>query len=77
MSVSETKIELARKILNTNDKELINYIKAIFSSEPKNWWEELPDEIKASVDRGLKQASNKQTLPHNQVMKKYSKWLKK
>jgi hypothetical protein len=77
MSVSETKIELARQILNTNNKELINYLKAIFSGQPKNWWEELPDEIKASVDRGLKQAANKQTLPHSQVMKKYSKWLKK
>ena len=77
MSVSETKIELATQILNTNDKEIINYIKAIFSNQSKNWWEELPDEIKASVDRGLKQAARRQTLPHSQVMKKYSKWLKK
>ena len=77
MSVSETKIELATQILNTNDKEIINYIKAIFSNQSKNWWEELADEIKASVDRGLKQAALRQTLPHSQVMKKYSKWLKK
>jgi hypothetical protein len=77
MSLSTSKVELARKILSTNDKELINYLNAVFSSQPKDWWAELPDDVKVSVNRGLIQAQKRQTIPHSHVMKKYKKWLKK
>jgi len=77
MNIAATKIELVSKLLKTEDKELINYIKAIFSTQPKDWWEELPAPIKDSVTRGLKQAEKGETIPHARVMKKYEKWLKK
>lgn len=77
MDISVTKIELASKLLNTKDKELINYIKAIFSTQPEEWWEELPAPVKESVLRGLKQADKGETIAHAEVMKKYKKWLKK
>ncbi|MGP8214394.1 MAG: hypothetical protein ACLQQ4_02395 [Bacteroidia bacterium] len=77
MDIAAIKIELASKLLNTKDKELINYIKAIFSTQPEEWWDELPAPIKESVTRGLKQAEKGETIPHEQVMKKYKKWLKK
>ena len=77
MHISVTKIELASKLLNTKDKELINYIKAIFSTQPEEWWDELPASVKKSVTRSIKQADRGETIPHAQVMKKYKKWLKK
>jgi predicted transcriptional regulator len=77
MDIAATKIELASKLLNTKDKELINYLKAIFSTQPKDWWEELPPAIQDSVIRGLKQAEKGETIAHDKVMKKYAKWLKK
>lgn len=77
MDVASTKIELASKLLNTNDKELIGYIKAIFSTQPEDWWDELPSQIKDSVTRGIKQADKGETIPHSEVIKKYKKWLKK
>ncbi len=43
----------------------------------ENWWEELPSEIKLSVERGLKQAESGQTIPHEQMMQRYKKWVKK
>lgn len=76
MSITATKLELAKQLLNTNDKSIINYIKAIFETQ-SNWYEELPEEIKVSVQRGLKESEKGETVPHAQVMKKYSKWLKK
>ncbi len=77
MNIAVTKLELAKRLLDTNDKAIINHIKAIFSTQSEDWWEELPTDIKASVTRGLKQSENGQTIPHNQVMKNYKKWLKK
>ena len=77
MNIATTKLELAKQLLNTNNKSIINYIKAIFETQSSDWWEELPDKVKVSVLRGLKQSEKGETIPHNQVMKKYSKWLKK
>ncbi len=77
MSIATTKVELAKRLLNTNNKSIINYIKAIFETQSTDWWEELPDEVKASIEKGLKQSEKGETIPHTQVMKKYSKWLKK
>ena len=77
MNLSATKIELAKKLLDTTDKNLIKHLKAIFTAHSDNWFEELPDSIKKSVERGLKQAKNGETIPHEVVMKKYKKWLEK
>jgi hypothetical protein len=77
MDLAVTKIELAKKLLNTNDKDLINYIKSIFSTQSGEWWDELPADVKASIERGLKQADKGEGIPHSEVMKKYKKWLRK
>jgi hypothetical protein len=77
MSFSETKIELAKKLLDTNDKELIKNVKAIFETRNADWFENLPDAIQQSVSKGLKQSERNETIAHAEVMKSYKKWLKK
>jgi len=77
MDLAATKLELAKRLLNTNDKNIINYLKAIFDTQENNWWENLPDEIKFSVEKGLKQSSKGETIPHAEMQKCYRKWLKK
>ncbi len=77
MNVTAVKLELAKRLLNTNDKNIINYLKAIFDTQKQNWWDELPAEIKLSVERGLKQSANGETIPHDDMKKRYQKWLKK
>jgi hypothetical protein len=44
MSTDALKLELAKRLLHTNDKNIINYLKAIFDTQEADWWEELPDE---------------------------------
>lgn len=77
MNVAAVKLELAKRLLNTTDKNIINYVKAIFDTQKENWWDELPAEIKLSVERGLKQSANGETMPHADMKKHYEKWLKK
>ncbi|MEP7171701.1 MAG: hypothetical protein ABI855_20175 [Bacteroidota bacterium] len=77
MNIAATKLELAKRLLNTNDKNIINYLKAIFDTQANNWWEELPEEIKTSIEKGLKQSSKGTTIPHAEMQKQYRKWLKK
>ena len=73
MSTTELKLELAKKLLNTTDKDLINHIKAVFSTQTENWFNELPEEIKLSVKKGLKESAEGKTIPHEQVMKRFKK----
>ncbi len=40
-------------------------------------WDEMPDEIQQSVERGIKQADKGELKSHDVVMKKYKKWLEK
>ncbi len=42
-----------------------------------SWYNELPDEVKKSVDKGIDDARNGKVTPHADVRKKYQKWLKK
>ena len=50
---------------------IVNQIKT------ENWWAELPIAIKLSIKSGLKQSERGETIPHEEVMKRYKKWLKK
>jgi hypothetical protein len=76
MNTAAIKVDLAKKILDTNDKNLINYFKAIFDTHA-NWADELPDEVRASFEKGLRQSAKGETVSHSDVRKKYQKWLKK
>lgn len=76
MSIATIKLDLAKKIIDTDDKEIIGYIKAIFDGQSEHWFEELPANVQASVERGIAQSENGEGRPHSEVMKKYKKWLK-
>jgi hypothetical protein len=77
MNIATAKVDLVKRILNTDDKEIITYIKTIFDSQPDNWFEELPESIQASVERGLKQSQKREGRAHAEVMKQYKKWVSK
>jgi hypothetical protein len=76
MSIATLKLDLAKKIIETNDKEIIGYIKAIFEGQSENWFEDLPADVQASVERGLAQSERGEGRPHSEVIQKYKKWLK-
>lgn len=78
MSIESIKLDLAKKIIDTNDAGIINHIKALFDiNEQTNWFEELPDDVQASVLRGIAEADTGEGTPHDEVMKKAKKWLSK
>lgn len=76
MDLATAKVNLAKKILETNDKAIIGYIQSIFKGQQDNWFEELPEKIQISLEKGLKQSAKGEGRSHTEVMKKYKKWLK-
>ena len=45
------------------------------AEEEHDWWNDLSDAAKASIEQGLKDADEGKLTPHKEVMKKYKKWL--
>jgi predicted transcriptional regulator len=75
MNIQAKKIELVRMILNTEKPAILEKIAKIFQQEETDWRDGLPNQVIQSVERGLQQSKEGQTVTHEQVMGKYKKWL--
>jgi predicted transcriptional regulator len=40
-----------------------------------DFWNELPDEVKIEIDEAIRQADAGELISHEEVMKKYQKWI--
>jgi len=71
------KLELIQMLLETKDKDLIKQVKSLFNIHQKgdDFWDEMPDTIKESVERGLRQSEAGEGIPHEKVVKRLAKWL--
>jgi predicted transcriptional regulator len=63
--------------LNTHQREVALNVVKTFAQEETDWWDNVEEAAKASIERGLKQAEEGNVKPHATVMKKYKKWLSK
>jgi hypothetical protein len=75
----------------TTDQQIVNYLgylsekkkKAVlsvvktFAEETLTLWDLMPDEVKKDVELSIQQSKQGFGKSHAEVMKKYSKWLKK
>lgn len=66
----------AKKYIDNADEKTIKMIYAMLEVNAEDdWWDDLPDSAKKSIERGLKDIENGKVTPHKEVMKKYKKWL--
>ncbi|HLG35762.1 MAG TPA: hypothetical protein VI757_12845 [Bacteroidia bacterium] len=75
MNLRNEKIELAKMLLNTESEAVIKQVKAVFEKQEKDFWDELSDVQKLSIETSLKQADEGRVVSHKTAMKKYRKWL--
>lgn len=77
MDSIELKSDLHNLIDRVNDINILNAVRVILNKQVSDvdFWDELPANVQESALRGMEQAKNGQTRAHNEVMKKYDKWL--
>jgi hypothetical protein len=75
MNLQSEKLEVAKMVLDTNNKSILMRIKNIFETEKIDLWDEIPSQVTKDVDEAFLQANSGFGKPHNEVMKKYKKWL--
>ncbi|MFT4153473.1 hypothetical protein [Parafilimonas sp.] len=63
--------------LNTKQKKTVLTVVKTFMEEQKDWWEKIGEEQQKMIDKALEEVKEGKLTAHEEVMKKYQKWLKK
>jgi predicted transcriptional regulator len=60
------------------DDSMLREIHAIIEAEQAgDWWNEISDAQKSSIEKGIKDMEAGNTVSHEEMVKMYSKWLTK
>ncbi|MCG2779961.1 MAG: hypothetical protein L6264_03360 [Weeksellaceae bacterium] len=74
LSIQNKKLELIQWLSTVEDLSVINKIFEI-KKEKSDWWDELSEAEKESIEKGLKDLDEGKTVSHSEVKKLYEKWL--
>ena len=75
MNLEAEKIELAKLVLETQDANLLLQIRGLFEDQDELTWDKLPEHVKDGIKRAEIDIENGQVHTHEEVMKKYSRYL--
>ncbi len=75
--VSVLRNQVKEFVDTASEKELEMMYLFFEGSKKDDWWDEITDAQKKSVKTGLAQLNRCEGIPHEAVMKKFGKWLKK
>ncbi len=76
MDLDSEKIKIIDWIANTKDESIIARIKLLKDhSRETDWWDEISEAEKASIERGLEDIKAGRVIDHSEVKKLYEKWL--
>ena len=74
-NIETKKLALIQWLTSLNDVSMIDKILELKNKESKDWWNEISDEEKESIEKGLSDAESGKLTPHSEIIKKYEKWL--
>ena len=63
-----TKFKMVERIIATEDDALLDEVKSLLGLSDHDFWFDLSDAAKASIQRGLEQSKRGETRPHEEVM---------
>ena len=73
MNIESTKIELTKRILNVKSEKVLSHLKAVLEGYNVDFWDELTNEQKNTIQKAKKQIQNGEGIEHAEVVKKYIK----
>lgn len=73
MKQETIKLELIEWLAKLNDSDTIQYLKQFKDARTKHkdWWNDLTDQQKNGIKRGLADIDKGKTIPHEEVKVKY------
>jgi len=76
MSTEKTKLAIVKKVLALEDEAILQNVHAYLASEPSVPWGEKSKQTQSMIERSLNELDLGEGRSHQQVMARYSKWLK-
>jgi predicted transcriptional regulator len=74
--VEKEKLEIIKWVTSLKDAESIEKLRMLRKSPKKlDWWNEITDEEKAAIEKGLEDIKAGRVKPHKEAKKIYAKWL--
>ncbi|MBC8883059.1 hypothetical protein H9X57_05665 [Flavobacterium piscinae] len=73
MGAEALKLELLDWLLHVDNNDMLHYLKVIKdqTTSQTDWWDELTDEQKAGIERGIKDIESGRVVSHEVVKNKY------
>ncbi len=62
--------------LNAEQQKAVLTVVKTFVAEQGDWWDEISQEQQKAIDKALQEMKVGKLTPHDEVMKKYKKWMK-
>ncbi|WP_310555127.1 hypothetical protein [Flavobacterium sp.] len=75
INLQNKKIELIQWLSTLDDISIVDKIIKFRDSEKKDWWNDISETEKLSIDIGVEDANNGKLNPHSEARKIYEKWL--
>jgi len=75
LNIQKAKIDLIQWLTTIEDSSVIQKIMELRNTENKDWWNEISDIEKKSIELGISDADNGNLKPHSEAKKIYEKWL--
>jgi hypothetical protein len=70
MNLQAKKLELVQLIINTKKPLTLRKVEEVLKREKESdWWDELSDAERQSIEKGLAEADRGKLIPHEVVMK--------
>lgn len=75
INIQNAKIELIQWLTTLEDSSLIEKIMELRKKETKDWWNDLSEAEKKSIEAGMSDADDGKLNSNSEAQKIYGKWL--
>jgi predicted transcriptional regulator len=86
IAIKEMRKEV-KKYVDLADERMLKAVHAMLGTDLEeaitdedtsdDWWDEISDAQRASIERGLAQSERGEGIPHEEMVKKYPQWFTK
>ncbi|WP_276371536.1 hypothetical protein [Chryseolinea sp. H1M3-3] len=76
LNFEREKLEIIKWVTGLKDRDAIEKLRMLRDSPKKqDWWNEIADEEKTAIDKGIEDIKAGRVKPHKEAKKLYAKWL--
>ena len=75
IDLQHKKIELIQWLSTLDNEIIIDKLMKLRESEKADWWDEISEGEKESIEKGIEDANSGNLKPQSEVRKLYEKWL--